>query len=38
MIRYYGDNTEAKKIIAKKLPISPATLYRKLEEQQDSQN
>ena len=38
MIRYYGDNTEAKKIIAKKLQISPATLYRKLEEQQDSQN
>lgn len=33
MIRYYGDDTEAKKIIAKKLNISPATLYRKLEEQ-----
>jgi transcriptional regulator with PAS, ATPase and Fis domain len=38
MIRYYGDSTEAKKIIAKKLQISPATLYRKLEEQLDSQN
>jgi len=37
MIRYYGDDTEAKKNIAKKLQISPATLYRKLEEQQDSQ-
>jgi len=33
MIRYYGDDTEAKKTIAKKLNISPATLYRKLEEQ-----
>jgi len=33
MIRYYGDDTEAKKTNAKKLNISPATLYRKLEEQ-----
>ncbi len=32
MIRQFGDDTEAKKDIAKKLNISPATLYRKLEE------
>lgn len=32
MIKFYGDDTEGKKNIAKKLNISPATLYRKLEE------
>jgi transcriptional regulator with PAS, ATPase and Fis domain len=37
MIRYYGEDTDAKKTIAKKLQISPATLYRKLEEQSVSQ-
>lgn len=31
-INHYGNNTEAKKVIAKKLKISTATLYRKLEE------
>ena len=32
LINHYGDSTEAKKNIAKKLKISTATLYRKLEE------
>lgn len=32
LIEHYGNDTDAKKIIAKKLGISPATLYRKLEE------
>lgn len=32
LINHYGDSTEAKKIITKKLKISTATLYRKLEE------
>jgi len=32
MIRNYGEDTETKKIIAKKLQISTATLYRKIEE------
>lgn len=32
LIDHYGCDTDAKKIIAKKLGISPATLYRKLEE------
>lgn len=32
MIDHYGSDTDAKKIIAKKLGISTATLYRKLEE------
>lgn len=32
LIEHYGADTDAKKIIAKKLGISPATLYRKLEE------
>jgi len=32
MLKYYGDDTESKKIIAKKLQISTATLYRKLEQ------
>lgn len=31
MVTVYGDDTEAKKNIARKLNISPATLYRKLE-------
>ncbi|WP_411680944.1 sigma 54-interacting transcriptional regulator [Clostridium thailandense] len=32
LIEHYGIDTEAKKLIAKKLGISSATLYRKLEE------
>lgn len=32
MIEHYGCDTDAKKIIAKKLGISTATLYRKIEE------
>lgn len=32
MIKSYGEDTESKKIIAKKLQISTATLYRKIEE------
>jgi transcriptional regulator with PAS, ATPase and Fis domain len=33
MLRKYGTSVEAKKLIAKELNISLATLYRKLEEQ-----
>lgn len=32
LLEYYGSDTEGKKLIAKKLKISTATLYRKLEE------
>lgn len=32
LLEYYGADTDSKKIIAKKLGISTATLYRKLEE------
>lgn len=32
LIEHYGSDTEAKKLVAKKLGISPATLYRKIEE------
>jgi len=32
MIKFYGEDTESKKIIAKKLKISTATLYRKIEQ------
>lgn len=37
MIKCYGEGTEAKRIIAEKLGISTATLYRKLEQQLFSQ-
>ena len=37
LLEYYGIDTDSKKIIAKKLGISTATLYRKLEEQEISQ-
>lgn len=37
LLEHYGSDTDSKKIIAKKLGISTATLYRKLEEQGISQ-
>jgi PAS domain S-box len=37
LLEHYGTDTDSKKIIAKKLGISVATLYRKLEEQYISQ-